>query len=120
MAAKHDTECVVWFPCDICPYRSKSKSTLRRHKADRHNIDVKWHYCEFCKYRCKRKSALKPHLKAHHSVKEGTFEGNDRIIQDGSGGNVRLETAQSPTTLYMFAQQAIKAHGMLDLLSTAS
>ena len=58
----------VWYSCDLCDYRSKRNSNLKRHRADRHDINVRWFSCPHCPHRCKNNSDLKRHLADRHSI----------------------------------------------------
>jgi len=58
------------FYCNInnCDHKCKSKSSLKRHKAYKHNIDVKWRYCKItgCDKKFKTKGLLNRHIKTVH------------------------------------------------------
>ena len=58
----------VWYSCDLCDYRSKRNSNLKRHRADRHNINVRWFSCPHCPHKCKNNSDLKRHLADRHNI----------------------------------------------------
>jgi len=56
--------------CNLCEFKTKYPSRLKRHKSDIHNIDVKWHHCNIgeCKYKCKNNSDLKKHKAFIHDI----------------------------------------------------
>jgi hypothetical protein len=61
--------------CAHCPYVATTKGLLRRHEADRHDIDVVWCPCAEqladgtpCLYRGKNKDDLREHLRKAHSI----------------------------------------------------
>ena len=58
------------FNCDKCDFNTEYKSTLKRHKASVHNIDVRWFYCDQpnCDHKCKHNSDLKRHLQNLHDM----------------------------------------------------
>lgn len=60
------------FFCDIegCDYKSDNNSHMKRHKANKHDIDIIWHLCKElnCKYKCKNASDLKKHMQSIHSI----------------------------------------------------
>ena len=39
------------YNCDLCDYRSKGKTSLKVHKANKHNIGVTWYHCDLCDYK---------------------------------------------------------------------
>ena len=58
------------FKCSYpgCTYESNYKQSIKQHRADRHDIQVKWYACDQpgCFYRAKQKGNLKNHLKNRH------------------------------------------------------
>jgi len=66
-----------------CNYKCETNADMKKHRAHKHNVDVKWVYCPYgkevgvkeqlagcinpCKYKCKTKSDLKKHLKSIHT-----------------------------------------------------
>ena len=53
-----------------CTYEAPKPSKLKKHKADRHGIDVVWHVCgeEGCEYKAKRAGSLKRHKASMHDI----------------------------------------------------
>lgn len=54
--------------CNLCDYETNCSGNLKRHKANKHNIDVIWHHCDYCEYKCKHKSDLKGHKAFKHDI----------------------------------------------------
>ena len=63
---------VVWHACPVpnCDHRTKRKSNLKQHLADRHGVEVVWHACPVpgCDHRAKQKSDIKKHLAFKHGI----------------------------------------------------
>lgn len=55
------------FRCKKCAYASQKKWNLKRHMANRHNINVKWYKCDQCSYQSKQKDDLGKHVHRRHS-----------------------------------------------------
>ena len=53
------------FSCDICNYKTKSRSGLKTHKTRIHKIDA--NKCSFCDFEGKTKSKLEDHLATNHT-----------------------------------------------------
>ena len=55
---------------DCCKYESKYSGTLKRHKADRHDVGTIWYYCEQpnCDYKCKSAANIRQHNSNVHDV----------------------------------------------------
>lgn len=61
----------IWYNCNLCDYKTKNKSHIKRHKSVNHNIDVKWFHCDIkdCDYKTKTNSQLKLHkLRIHTEI----------------------------------------------------
>jgi hypothetical protein len=54
--------------CDMCGYECKKASSLKTHKAFKHDVDVQWHKCDMCDYKCKHASSLKTHKSLKHGI----------------------------------------------------
>ena len=50
---------VKWFACNICKFKCNLRSNLKRHLAQVHDIDVKLFSCDICEFKCKERSILK-------------------------------------------------------------
>ena len=60
--------CRTWCSCNICEYKCKYRSDLKRHLAHVHDIDVEWYSCDMCKYKCKTRGQLKSHRAHKHNI----------------------------------------------------
>ena len=58
------------YKCDIdgCDFKSKYKASVKKHKANIHNIDVIWYFCDNCEYKSKSSSHLKRHKRNKHGM----------------------------------------------------
>ena len=56
------------YNCDLCDYRSKGKTSLKVHKANKHNIGVTWYHCDLCDYRSIQNFVLKRHKADIHEI----------------------------------------------------
>ena len=56
--------------CNLCEYKTNHLGHLKRHKSNKHNIDVKWVCCNIddCKFKCKSNSELKSHKTNIHDI----------------------------------------------------
>jgi len=54
--------------CDLCNYKCKENWEIKRHKRNKHNIDVNWIYCDLCDYKAKNNSHLKSHKSNKHNI----------------------------------------------------
>ena len=59
---------VTWYHCDQCDHKCKHKPHLKNHKANKHNIGVTWHHCDLCDFKCKQKSDLNRHKGYKHDI----------------------------------------------------
>ena len=46
-----------------CTYKTGDPTSMKRHKASKHEIDVIWHTCPNCNYKAKEKGSITRHLK---------------------------------------------------------
>ena len=54
----HDANSDInWRYCDLCSYKNKTLSNLKKHQSSIHNIGTKWHHCgcDGCDFKCKNK-----------------------------------------------------------------
>lgn len=67
----------VCFHCEICDFRVKRKSILRRHMIRKHTSEseINWYTCEKCPFRAKFRSDLNRHKLVHSS--QTLFHCND-------------------------------------------
>ena len=56
--------------CNLCEYKSKYSTDVKRHKSNIHNINVKWHKCNLCEYKTKNNSDLLRHKRNLHENTE--------------------------------------------------
>ena len=54
--------------CPHCAYRTRKRSNLLEHLAQRHCIGVTWHPCPHCGHRTKKASHLREHLALKHRI----------------------------------------------------
>ena len=59
---------VVYHPCSKCDYEAKDAGNLKRHKANVHDIDVVYYPCSECDYEAKSANTLKQHKANVHDI----------------------------------------------------
>ena len=56
--------------CDLCPYKSNSKSNMQKHYMLKHSLNCPRYKCSICEVSVKEKNKLKPHYMKAHSLPE--------------------------------------------------
>ena len=82
-----------WYSCDMCEYKSIQRGNLKRHLANKHNINVKWFSCDKCEYKCKERSNLKQHLAAVHGINVQWYSCNKCEYKCKTRGNLKRHLA---------------------------
>jgi len=57
-----------------CYYKCKSKTDMKKHKQNRHNIGVVWKYCFICNFKTKQTSSLNTHKANKHGIGRKLFK----------------------------------------------
>ena len=85
----HQSNEAKCFECDECSYKTLTKSSLKVHKALKHNIEVHWFACNVCTYRSKTKGMLQSHIRNNHEDHTETFPCTMCNYQAKQKGNVK-------------------------------